>query len=281
MIINNSILKKVYKPRPKNSKKGDFGKLLVIGGCEKYSGAPALNALAAQATACLKTGVDVVEIAAPERAANMIAKFSPNLITISLKGSFLTNNHLKKLLNESENKSGFVMGGGIGKNPKTIKLVQNYLQKIKILGVIDADAIYALKNLNKKINLSNFVFTPHEKEFERLTKIKLKDDLNEKIKQVKLAGKKLNTTILLKGNVDIISDGKQTAINKTGNPYMTKGGTGDVLAGICGSLIAQGNDLFDSACASAYINGKAGELTKKKISLTAMDLIEKIGDVVG
>jgi len=276
--INNSILKKVYKPRPKNSKKGDFGKLLVIGGCEKYSGAPALNALAAQATACLKTGVDVVEIAAPKRAANIIAKFSPNLITIPLNGSFLTNNHLKKLLKQSENKTGFVIGGGIGKNPKTIKLVQDYLKKIKIPGVIDADAI---SSFPKKINLSNFVFTPHKKEFQILTKINPSNNLQQRIKQVQQTAKKLNTTILLKGSIDIISNSKQTVINKTGNPYMTKGGTGDVLAGICGSLIAQGNDLFESACAAAYINGKAGDLTKKKISLTAIDLVEKIGDVVG
>ena len=275
--INKSILKKVYKKRSKYSHKGDFGRLLIIGGSNKYTGTPALNALAALAS--LKTGVDIVEIASPERAADIIAKFSPNLITIPLKGNFLTNKHLKTILKESENKSAFIIGGGIGKKPETIDLVRNFLKKIKIPGVIDADAIYALKKT--KINLSKFVLTPHSGEFKSLTNIKLDNNLNKRIRYLKETAKKLGTTILLKGHIDIISDGKQTAINKTGNPYMTVGGTGDVLAGIVGSLIAQGNNLFISACAGAYINGKAAEISGKKVSLTATDLIKGIERIVG
>ena len=156
---------------------------------------------------------------------------------------------------------------------------KKFLKKVDIKGVVDADAIYALKD--RKIDLSKFVITPHTKEFEVLTGIKISDSLNENVKIVIEQAKKLNTTILLKGSVDIISNGKQTAINKTGNPYMTVGGTGDVLSGIVGGLIAQGNDLFESSCAAAYINGKAAELSKKKVSLTASDIVDNIGEVVG
>lgn len=278
MILNKSILKKVYRKRDAKTHKGDFGRLLIIGGNKKYSGSPGLNALSAiQASAAYRSGVDIVEIIAPRRAADIIAKFSPNLITYPLQGDYIRNSHLKTILKESENKNAFVIGGGIGREKQTLSTIKKYLKKTKIPGVIDADAIYAI---DKNLNLKNFVITPHAHEFKILTGIKLSDNKKEKIKQVKQVAKKLNTTILLKGSPDIISNGNKTSENKTGNPYMTVGGTGDTLAGILGSLISQGNNLFDSACAAAYINGKAGENTKRKQSLTATDLIEKIGEVV-
>ncbi len=273
--ITKSILKKVYKIRKPRSHKNDFGRLLIIGGSKKYSGSPGLNALAAMSA--YKTGADVVEVAAPKRTADIIAKFSPDLITYPLKGNYIENKHLKKLLELSKNKTAFVIGGGMEQNKKTLSVMKAYLKKIKIPGVIDADAIYAL---DKKINLENFVLTPHAHEFYILTGKKLNANLKSRIKKVKQAAGKLNTTILLKGHVDIISDKKQTVINKTGTPYMTKAGTGDVLAGILGSLLAQKNSLFDSACAAAYINGKAGESTKRKTSLVATDLLNEITKVV-
>jgi NAD(P)H-hydrate epimerase len=107
--------------------------------------------------------------------------------------------------------------------------------------------------------------------------------LKKKIKAVEEAAADMNATVLLKGGIDIISDGKQTALNKTGNPYMTKGGTGDTLAGICGSMLAQGHSPFISACAAAYINGKAGDMAarRRKQSLMASDLVENICGAIG
>ncbi len=278
--ITKSILKKVYKKRRPWSHKDDFGQLLIIGGSKKYSGSPGFNALASiQAIAAYRTGADIVEVMAPKRAANIIAGFSPDLITYPLEGDYISKKHLPILLKESKNKSAFVVGGGIERNKHTLTTIKLYLKKIKIPGVIDADAIYALKNC--KIDLENFIITPHAHEFYILTGKKPSENLKQRIKEVQQEAKKLNTTILLKGHIDIISNGKQTAINRTGNTYMTKAGTGDTLAGILGSLIAQGNPLFLSACAAAYINGKAGELTKKKTSLLASDLLDKISKVVG
>lgn len=276
--INKQFLKKVYKKRDSKSYKGDFGKLLVIGGNQKYSGAPILNSLAAVSS--LKSGVDLVEIVTIKRVADIIASYSPDLITLPLKGKFLSNKHLKKILNESKNKTGFVLGGGIGRKKKTLSFVRNYLKKTRLKGVVDADAIHAFSNKEEKINLKNFVLTPHSGEFLFLTGKKPGGDLKNKIKIVEEQAKILNTTILLKGNIDIISNGKQTALNNTGTKYMTVGGTGDVLAGVTGSLIAQGNSLFDSACAASYICGKAGEKSKKKRSLIASDLIKEIEKIV-
>jgi NAD(P)H-hydrate epimerase len=275
MEIGKGILKKVFRKRKKDSHKGDFGHLLVIGGSKLYHGSIAFNALAAY-----RVGVDLVTILAPERAANIVATFSPDLITYPLRGDFIKNSHLKTMLLFSERKDAVVIGGGAGRRRETLSAINNLLKKIKIACVIDADAIYAIarKGALKK----NFVITPHSYEFFVLSGIDVKNmKIKEKINVVKKVAKSLNCTILLKGNIDIISDGDRVAINKTGNPYMTKGGTGDILAGICGSLLAQGNDPFYSACASAYINGKAGDIASRdlKHSLTASDLLNYIPKV--
>lgn len=274
-IVNKSILKKVYRKRAKDTHKYDYGSLLVVGGSKLYSGSPGFATLSAY-----RSGVDLVTVAAPERAANIIAGFSPDMITYPLKGDYLRKEHLKELLSLAKNKSAVIIGGGLERRKETLKAVSLFLKKISLPCVIDADAIYAL---NKNIIYNRpFVITPHAYEFYILTKEKVKKDLKQRIKQVKKFAKKYRTTILLKGHVDIISNEKYTAINKTGCPELTVGGTGDTLVGILGSLIAQKNNLFDSACAAAYINGKAGELAAKNLgeSVTATDLINNIYKVI-
>jgi NAD(P)H-hydrate epimerase len=103
------------------------------------------------------------------------------------------------------------------------------------------------------------------------------------IKAVSKIAEKLKTTILLKMHVDIIADAKRTAINRTGDPRMTVGGTGDTLAGILGALLARGCDPFIAACAAAFINGVAGELAAKKFGegMLASDMLQEIPKVIG
>lgn len=273
MIVSNAILKKVYKKRSPYAHKYDFGHLLVIGGSKLYSGSPALASLAAY-----RTGVDLVTAASPERAANIIATFSPDMITYPLKGDYINKKHVKELLSLTENKKAVVIGGGMERRKETFKAVQSFLRRVELPCVIDADAIHAVAE-DKNILKKNFVLTPHAKEFYVLTGINLNNLSQDSIaKTVKKAAKELNTVILLKGHTDIISDGKKVILNKTGNPYLTKGGTGDTLAGILGSLLAQGIDLLTAASAAAYINGRAGDIAakEKKQAVTSTDLINSI-----
>lgn len=281
-VVKTSIIKEVYPKRKKQAHKYDFGALLVIGGSKKYSGSPVFNALASQAMASYRAGADIVEVAAPERAANIAAGFSPDIIAYPLKGDYLNRNHLTKIMELSKSKTAVVIGGGIERRNETLSTVLAFLKRTNLPCVIDADAIYALAK-DKKVIKRHFVVTPHAREFFILTgKTVLNLNLNKKIRIVKEEASKLNCTILLKGNPDIISDGVSIAINKTGNPYMTVGGTGDILAGILGSLLAQGIQPFKAACAAAYITGKAGDLAarKKKQSLVASDLLEEISKAV-
>jgi NAD(P)H-hydrate epimerase len=280
MIINKSILKKVYKKRNPWSHKYDFGHLLIICGSKQYTGSPALVALSA--LAALRSGVDLVTIVAPERAANIAASFSPNLIAYPLKGDYLNKKHLPELLKFSKNKTAVVIGNGLGREKETLKTIIKYLKNISMPAVIDADAIHAVALDKKIVKNRKFIITPHSKEFEVLSGAKLTINLKERIKIVKHVSSKLETTILLKGHVDVISDGKKIALNKSGSPYMTKGGMGDTLAGICGALLARDIDTFTAACASAYINGKSGEIASKKLGegTTATDLINSITEVI-
>jgi len=283
--INKEILKKIYPARPLDSKKYDYGLLLVIGGSDFYSGSPALSSLAA-----FRAGVDMVRIVAPKRAADIIAGFSPILAAYPLEGKWLESKHVVTLITMTEaakavagGNAAVVIGGGMGRSEETQKAILEYLSQVKVPVVIDADAIHAVGKNPAIIAGRDFLITPHTYEFFILTGkeiYKLSDE--EKIKVVEAEAARLQTTILLKGKTDIISNGKETAIDKAGTPYMTVGGTGDVLAGICGALMARRINAFEAGQAAAFINGKAGEAAavKWKDGMTATDLIESIPEVI-
>jgi len=274
--VNKKILKKIFKKRPDWSHKGNFGHLLVVGGSKKYSGSPAFNALAAY-----RSGVDLVTVVAPKRSADIIASFSPDMIVYPLTGDYLNKSHLKDIFLFSQDVDAVAIGGGLERNKETIETIVEILDNLTVPCVIDADAIHAVTK-NKKVLRNNFVITPHENEFFVLSGVKPKTDLKSRISLVKRIAKELNCVIALKGHIDVISDGKKVGLNKTGNPYMTVGGTGDVLTGICGGLLARGVDPFEAACAACYINGRAGDLAAKKFKegLIASDLIEEIPKVI-
>ena len=283
--VTQDILKEIYKERPRESKKYDFGLLIVIGGSDFYSGSPALSALAA-----FKSGVDMVRVIAPKRAADIIASFSPNLAAYPLEGKWLESRHLATLLEMTESakavsygKTAVVIGGGMGRSEETQRAILEYLEGVQVPVVIDADGIYALSKKPEIAKGKPFLFTPHAYEFFVLTDrevYRLPEE--EKIKAVQEEAARLQTTILLKGPTDIISNGQEVALNKTGSSLMTVGGMGDTLAGIAGALMARGIDLFTAAQAAAFINGLAAELAGKKLgeSLTATDLIEAIPEVI-
>jgi len=283
--VTKDILKDIYKERPRNVRKYNFGLLTVVGGSEFYSGSPALSALAA-----FKAGVDMVRVIAPKRAADIIASFTPDLAAYPLAGDWLEKKHLATLLSMVESakvvamgNTAVVIGGGMGRSEETQKTILEFLTQVSVPVVIDADAINALGKKPEIVSGKNFLITPHTYEFFVLTNREVhKLSEGEKIKAVREEAARLKTTILLKGPTDIISDGKEVALNRTGSPYLTKGGTGDTLAGICGALMARGIDPFTAAQAAAYINGKAGEVVAQRVKegLLATELIEAIPEVL-
>jgi len=269
----------VVKPRAPEAHKGDFGRLLVVGGSEVFSGAPALVALAA-----LRTGVDLTYIAAPHRTAYAISSMSPNLIAVKLEGEHLNPRNVSMIKSYLETVTAVAMGPGLGlhkETRETVKDIVESVEKAKIPLLLDADGLKAFAEFKRKIR-SPLVLTPHAGEYRILTGKEPPKDLEKRAVEVQNSAKKLGAVILLKGNVDVISDGKRVKLNFTGNPGMTVGGTGDTLSGIAGAFLAQGADPFEAAVAGAFINGAAGDFVQeeKGFHMVPTDIIEWIPRVM-
>jgi NAD(P)H-hydrate epimerase len=267
------------KPRFPEAHKGDFGRLLVVGGSETFTGAPALTALAA-----LRAGVDLVYVAAPRETAYAISSMSPNLITLKLEGEYLGKNNISTVRSYMDKVTAIAVGPGLGLHRETVEAVKEIMmiaEERKIPILLDADGLKAFASFKHRLEIPA-VLTPHMGEYMILTGEKLPDNLEDRAEHVMRTAENLNATILLKSYVDIISDGFRTKFNFTGNPGMTVGGTGDVLSGIVAALLAQGTDPFEASVAGAFINGAAGDFVaaEKGYHMVATDLLDWIPKVM-
>lgn len=266
--------------RPPDAHKGQFGRLLVIGGSETFTGAPSLVALAAY-----RTGTDLVFVAAPEKTAHAISTLSPSLISVKLPGECMAPAHLHILREQIEKATAIVMGPGLGQSPKTISAVRRILPAIlesrKPL-LLDADGLKCLGVVKKKAFDRSTVLTPHGGEFQAISGKSPSKDLKVRASEVKAFAARSGAVTLVKGATDVISDGERVKLNGTGNPGMTVGGTGDVLAGVVGGLMAQGINPFRGAVAGAFVTGAAGDLAEERFGyhLIPTDLIEYIPKVL-
>ena len=275
--VDWSILKKIYRKRDDWVRKHNFGSLLVVGGSKIYPTTPILVALAAY-----RAGVDWVTIAAPEEPSKIIASYSPNLMVYPLKGDFLCIDIVEELLKISNGKDAIEIGGGLTRDEKVLEAIYEYLKRIEKPVVIDDDAIYAFARYKEELKGKNFILTPHSYEFFVLSGRKVGTDLKERITAVKNFAKEYSVTVVLKGHIDVISDGERVALNATGCTTMTKAGFGNTLAGILAAYLARKIDGYTAACAAAFVNGKAGELASRKFSegVLPTDLIEFIPEAI-
>jgi NAD(P)H-hydrate epimerase len=269
----------ITKPRPSESHKGDFGRLLVVGGSETFSGAPTLVALGA-----MRTGTDLVYVAAPAKTAHTISSMSPDLITIKLEGEHLNAKNLPELKQYLQKVDAVVVGPGLGLHAETGRAVKVLVDAVEESGkplLLDADGLKAFAGFKRKLKIP-LVLTPHAGEYAILTDKKLPEDLTGRIDHVWKTAAELGAVILLKGATDIVSDGKCFKLNFTGNPGMTVGGTGDVLSGIVGAFLAQKVNPFEASVAGAFVNGAAGDFVfaEKGYHMVASDLIKWIPRVL-
>jgi len=251
------------KKRKLSSHKGQNGIVTVIGGSREYTGAVYL---AAQSIASLRLGMDLVYVCCPEKVAYSINKLSPDLITVKLKGDYLSIKHFKIIKEYIDKSDVILIGNGISEQNKTKRLINKIIKKYRYKRkVIDADALKIIKIQE----IDNAILTPHSKEFEILLKnSKLKKNYREYLK---------NNVILLKGKEDYVISKDKIKIIKGGNPGMSVGGTGDVLAGICAGF-AFLTDLFNAAVLAPSLNKKIGDKLKKKFGygFIASDFLREI-----
>ena len=273
-VLTKSIVKKFIPTRKRSSRKGDNGKVLVVGGSYMYHGAPILSSLAA-----LRTGTDLVYTAVPKNNVQSTRAISPDLIVIPLADSKLTRGSVNKLLGQiPKDLDSATIGMGLAiQDVEALKILVKSLLDRDVRLSLDASAL--VKSILPIIKGKNVIVTPHSGEFYRLFGEEIPHEKKIQVNFIEKIAKKYSVIILLKGQTDIISDGTKTFQNsKTDSCAMTVGGTGDVLSGIIAGLLSRNRNSLESSATAAYLNGLAGKFVQGKIGIhmVATDLIDAL-----
>ena len=273
-VLTKSIVKKFIPARKRSSRKGDNGKVLVVGGSYMYHGAPILSSLAA-----LRTGTDLVYTAVPKNNVQSTRAISPDLIVIPLADSKLTRGSVNKLLGQiPKDLDSATIGMGLAiQDVEALKILVKSLLDRDVRLSLDASAL--VKSILPIIKGKNVIVTPHSGEFYRLFGEEIPHEKKIQVNFIEKIAKKYSVIILLKGQTDIISDGTKTFQNsKTDSCAMTVGGTGDVLSGIIAGLLSRNRNPLESSATAAYLNGLAGKFVQNKIGIhmVATDLIDAL-----
>ncbi len=271
------------RPRRSQSKKGDFGRIAIVGGSNVFSGAPALAGMSAY-----RAGADLVSVVAPEPVVPAIRSYSANLMVASTGTEIVTPGAVELILGYVRNSDVMVLGPGLGRADETREAVLEIVRTLSSDGhrmVIDADGLKLLAGSGIKLGPDNCVLTPHWGELGVIIgeDIGNPHDLDNRIARAISAAKMYDSTILLKGAIDVIAQPNgRYKLNKTGVPAMTVGGTGDVLTGIVAAFLARGKGAFAAASAAAFVSGRAGEAAFDMFGdhIVATDCIDQIPSVM-
>ncbi|MBI1829656.1 MAG: NAD(P)H-hydrate dehydratase [Thaumarchaeota archaeon] len=276
-ILQATIVKNFIPPRKFASRKGDNGKVLVLGGSYFYHGAPILSSLAA-----LRCGTDLVYTCVPKINVQATRAISPNLIVLPLVDAKLTRGAVHKLLGviPKELDSATIGMGLAIQDIEALKILVTSLLNRDVRLSLDASVL--VSDILPLIKNKKVIVTPHAGEFKRLFGELPPDSKKERISIVEKYAKENSLTILLKGPTDIVSDGQTTYLNVKNTPAMTVGGTGDVLSGMVAGMLSKNRNPIEAAAAAVFINGKAGMLAQKKrgLHIVATDLLEFISDAM-
>ncbi|GAB1371241.1 NAD(P)H-hydrate dehydratase [Candidatus Kapaibacterium sp.] len=271
-ILEKSDIRANLPLRDDNSSKHDFGKVLVIAGSEKYSGAGALASNAA-----LRSGAGLVYIASTCFHKSLM----PEIIKIKLKPDndmFIAEDNYDTLLPYIDKSDALVIGPGAGTNDGTLnlfrKIIDNFPEK-KVL--LDADGLLSISA--EKVYNKNLIITPHIYEFSRLICQNVNEFRTNELNTAIEYSKKMNCIIHLKYKPSISTDGKKSFLTINGNAGMSSGGSGDVLSGIAGAYLSQGLKPLSAISTAAFVHALSGDICIKKQnkeSLAASDLIENL-----
>lgn len=265
-------VKTIYKHRGKFSHKGDFGHCLIIAGSKGMIGAAVLAS-----KSCIKTGAGLVSTHVPKIGYSILQQSVPEvMVDEDIDENYFTD--ISSILKYS----AIAIGPGLGKSSKTVEGLSELLDKVDKPLVIDADGLNIIAEnpeLFRKLPQGTII-TPHPGEFDRLFG-KSEFGYDRLIKAVE-ASAKCGIVIVLKGAyTQVICPNGQVYFNSTGNAGMATAGSGDVLTGMVGSLLAQGYNSSSAAIFAVYLHGHAGDIAASKVgvdALIASDIIDNIGN---
>ena len=266
--------------RKKDAHKGSCGRLLIIAGSCRYTGAAALMVEAA-----LRSGVGVVYAIATQAVAQVIRNRTPEVVVIevaSMEGKFDKNilDDMRGAIEEYRI-DAIGVGPGIGWLDHFDAFYEGLLDIIKkhqLKALVDADALAPIyqKIIGQSMLPNHLIFTPHPKEFLRMTAL---ESVNEINKDVLHAAKKVKQVIVYKTNATVVANDEGVWRSGTGNESLATAGSGDVLSGIIAGFLAQGIQLVDAAKLGVYMHGLVAELASRDFgrhSLIASDLCNYI-----
>lgn len=277
-LLEGKDVKELLPKRVRNSHKGTYGKVAIVAGSEKYTGASYLALKSAS-----KSGVGYVTLFTPKTVAESFYLKVPEALIFPLNGGgsveFCVSDFEKICKNDA-----VAYGMGMTVSEATYQGAKYLLEHYEGKLILDADGLNAIAKygsaddfLSKKADV---LITPHLKEFERLFHISMEKVIKTPVSEEKRVSEEFGIKILLKGASTLLTDGKSCFLNVTGNSAQAKAGSGDVLSGLIGGLCAQGASLLDGAKAGSYLVGKSAEIATEKLTeyvATPTDFIDCFG----
>jgi NAD(P)H-hydrate epimerase len=258
---------KLLPARGSNTNKGSFGRVLFVGGSRDFLGAPALSSIAAY-----RAGAGLVEVATlPSVQQNVAAHaLEPIFAPLPEEDGRISPGAEPHIRDRLQQASALVYGPGMGLSESTVRLTHHILSMVgraKLRGaVIDADGLNALAQIDRWWEVeAPLVLTPHPGEMGRLTGLSVPEVQRDRVRLAQGKAREWGKVVVLKGAGTVVASPSGTvAINLTGGPNLASAGTGDVLSGIIGGLLAQGCPPWEAAVAGVYLHGRAGDELREK-----------------
>ena len=289
-IISEKDVKSIFNKRQKDSNKGNYGYVGVMGGCPSYSGAVKLantatayfKDLSDMSQAALRSGCGVSKLIVPESIADYVAPF---LFESTLYKMPANENGMMMLETGAFTKlKSLSIGMGWGESETYPEILRYVLKTLNLNLIIDADGLNTLSRMSdgKELLLEtncSVVLTPHLMEFSRLSGYSIEEIKTNRIELAKSFAKKYHVVLLLKGHETIVTDGDEIVICDRGTPGMATAGSGDVLSGILTGMLGYLPVNVVTVASGAFINGCAGELAAEEyteVAMTAGDTVSKI-----
>ena len=278
--LTDQDIRTLLPARPMNAHKGMFGTLLTVAGCRNMPGAAMLATQAA-----LRTGVGLCCLASEEGVCRMAVSQSPEAVIMPLptdNTGKLTPQCIPAILENTRTATAVLIGCGLGLTDGIRQTVSGLLPQLECPVILDADGLNAVASgidILRKVK-APVILTPHPGEMARLMRCTVADIQKDRVAAAKkLATRFPNTVVVLKGAGTVIATAEHASVNTTGNSGMSKGGSGDILAGMIAGLAAQHIPPEDAAKIGVYLHGLAGDCAAAELSRRAMlpsDLIRQL-----
>ncbi len=270
--LNHQAVLSLLPDRDPWGHKGNFGKILLLCGSRGFTGAAYLAAMGA-----LRSGAGLVFLGVPESiyAIEAVKLNEPVIFPLQDSGGKLAESAVPQILEKLEQMDAVLIGCGLGQSEGTLAVVKAVLEHARCPVVADADGINVLGKHKDILRGRKYptILTPHDGEFLRFGGILETDRMASAAR----CAREWNSIVLLKGHETCITDGNTGYRNRTGNPGMAVGGSGDLLAGILVSLLGQGIPPLEAAACGAWLHGKAGDLCAERLGQYGMlptDMLE-------